>query len=159
MATNDGSVLLSCTTTLALGLIQPRTRLEYLPPRASLITSSIEHPNNTKSTVSTHSSRKELSVHRSRKELFVHSSRKEVSAQKSRQESTVHNQQQSSSQVGDKQRANLQSYHDVFNGIGCFQGSPYHIQLDPNVTPKQTPHHFTVQYIPGLSNQLADCLS
>ena len=36
VAENDGSVLLSCTTTLALGLIQPRTRLDYLPPRASL---------------------------------------------------------------------------------------------------------------------------
>ena len=36
---NDESVLLSCTTTLVLGLIQPRTRLDYFPPRASLITS------------------------------------------------------------------------------------------------------------------------
>ena len=40
VAKNDGSVLLSCTTTLALGLIQPCTRLDYLPPRASLITDS-----------------------------------------------------------------------------------------------------------------------
>ena len=39
VATNDGSVLLSCTSTLALGPIQPRTRLDYLPPRANLITS------------------------------------------------------------------------------------------------------------------------
>ena len=28
---NDGSMLLSCKTTLMLGLIQPRTRLDYLP--------------------------------------------------------------------------------------------------------------------------------
>ena len=41
---NDGSVLLSCTTTLALGLIQHHTRLDYLPPRASLITVSVDHP-------------------------------------------------------------------------------------------------------------------
>ena len=34
---NNGSVLLSCATTLALGLIQPHTRLDYLPPRASLL--------------------------------------------------------------------------------------------------------------------------
>ena len=33
----------------------------------------------------------------------------------------------------------LQSYLDVFEGIGCFQGPPYHIQLDPSITPKQTP--------------------
>ena len=45
---NDGSVLLSCTTTLALELIQPCTRLDYLPPRASLITSSVDHPKKTK---------------------------------------------------------------------------------------------------------------
>ena len=32
---NDGSVLLSCKTTLLLGLIQPRPRLDYLPPGAS----------------------------------------------------------------------------------------------------------------------------
>ena len=31
VAQNDGSVLLSCTTTLALGLKQPPTRLDYLP--------------------------------------------------------------------------------------------------------------------------------
>ena len=32
VATNDGSVLLSCKSTLALDLIQPRSRLDYLPP-------------------------------------------------------------------------------------------------------------------------------
>ena len=47
-AQNDDSVLLSCTTTLVLGLIQPCTRLDYLPPRASLITSSVNHPKKTK---------------------------------------------------------------------------------------------------------------
>ena len=48
VAKNDGSVLLSCTTALALGLIQPHTRLDYLPPRASFITSSLDHPRKTK---------------------------------------------------------------------------------------------------------------
>ena len=47
VAENDGSVLLLCTTALALGLIQPRTRLDYLPPRASLITSSVDQPKKT----------------------------------------------------------------------------------------------------------------
>ena len=47
---NDGSVML-CTTTLALELIQPHTRLYYLPPRASLISSSVDHPKKTKSQV------------------------------------------------------------------------------------------------------------
>ena len=43
VAVNDGSVLLSCKTALMLGLIQPRTTLDYLPPRASLITNSADH--------------------------------------------------------------------------------------------------------------------
>ena len=33
----------------------------------------------------------------------------------------------------------ISSYPDIFEGIGRFPGSPYHIQVDPNVTPKQTP--------------------
>ena len=48
VATNDGSVLLSCKSTLSLDLIQPRLRLDYLPPRASLITSTQDHPKKTK---------------------------------------------------------------------------------------------------------------
>ena len=30
-------------------------------------------------------------------------------------------------------------FPDVFEGIGKFPGLPYHIHIDPNVTPKQTP--------------------
>ena len=59
VASNNGSVLLSCVTTLALGLIQPHTKLYYLPPRATLITSSAEHPK-TKSQVSVHASKKRV---------------------------------------------------------------------------------------------------
>ena len=44
VATNDGIMLLSCNSTLALDLIQPRSRLDYLPPRASLITSMQNNP-------------------------------------------------------------------------------------------------------------------
>ena len=33
----------------------------------------------------------------------------------------------------------LQSYSDVFDGFGCFPGSPYHIQLDPSIILMQTP--------------------
>ena len=40
VASNEGSVLLSCTTLLTLDLIQTRPRLDYLPPRAKLITSA-----------------------------------------------------------------------------------------------------------------------
>ena len=33
----------------------------------------------------------------------------------------------------------LHEYPDVFDGIGNFPGPSYHIQIDPSVTPKQTP--------------------
>ena len=35
----------------------------------------------------------------------------------------------------------LSNSPDVFDGIGRFPGPQYHIQLDPSVTPKQTPCH------------------
>ena len=50
VASNEGSVLLSCTTLLTLDLIQARPRLDYLPPRAKLITSAADHPDITKRT-------------------------------------------------------------------------------------------------------------
>ena len=33
----------------------------------------------------------------------------------------------------------LTSYPVAIEGIGRFPGSPYHIQVDPNIMPKQTP--------------------
>ena len=33
----------------------------------------------------------------------------------------------------------LQSFPDVFEGIGCFPDPSYHIRLDQSITPKQTP--------------------
>ena len=52
IASNKGSVLLSCNTSLTLGLIPSIPRLDYLPPRVSLITSSADHPRKNKSTTS-----------------------------------------------------------------------------------------------------------
>ena len=37
------------------------------------------------------------------------------------------------------QKQILQEYPDVFEGIGKFLGPPYHIQVDPTITLKQTP--------------------
>ena len=33
----------------------------------------------------------------------------------------------------------LSRYLDIFEGISRFPSLPYHIQVDPNITPKQTP--------------------
>ena len=112
VAIDDGSVLLSCTTTLALRLIQSHKRLDYLSPKASLITSSADHPKKIKSPVMVHSSREESAV-----STWLQVVPKLVTSKE---------------QI-------LQSYCDVFDGIGCFPSASYYIQLDPSITPKQTP--------------------
>ena len=97
VASNNGSVLSSCVTTLAVGLIQPRNRLDYLPPRASLIISSADHLKKTKSKISVHVSKKES----------------EVSIYKG----------MVSKLITSKENI-LANYSDVFDGIGCFLGPP-----------------------------------
>ena len=109
---NDGSVLLSCTTTLTLGLIQPRTRLGYLPSRASLITSAVNHPMKTKCQVTVYSSRRDCTV-----SLWKNVVSKLITSKE---------------QI-------LCNYPNVFDGIGRFPCPPYHTQLDSSVTPKLTP--------------------
>ena len=48
VAKENGSVLLSCRMTMALGLIKPCAQLVYLLSRASLLTSTCDNPNTTK---------------------------------------------------------------------------------------------------------------
>ena len=109
VASNEGSVLLSCTTLLALDLIQTRPRLDYLPPRAMLITSAADHPDITRKT--------------------AHQAKAAVKQKVPTQTMTIV-----------KSKADIKEhYADVFEGVGCFPGQPYHIQVDPKVPPKQTP--------------------
>ena len=109
VAVNDGSMLLSCKTTLILGLIQPRTRLDYLPPRASLITSSADHPKKTISTLCVQ--KQEMSAQRS-----TH----EVAAQMPKCKYAIPKLVTSKKQI-------LCDYPDVLEGIGSFPGPSYHI--------------------------------
>ena len=102
VARNDGSVLLSCTTTLVLGLIQPRTRLDYLPPRARLITSSVDHQQKTRCQVAVHSSTTDSTV-----PLWKN----------------VVPKQEVPKLVTSKEQI-LSYYPDVFEGIGRFPRSP-----------------------------------
>ena len=57
-----------------------------------------------------------------------------VSAQMSRQKYAVPKLVTSKEQI-------LHEHPDVCEGMGSFPGPPYHIQIDPSVTPKQTPCH------------------
>ena len=112
MASNNGTVLISCATTLAPGLKQPCARLDYLPPRASLITDSAHHPKKTKFQVNMHVSKKECIV--------------------SNHQSIVHKLITSKNKIHEV-------YSDVFDCIGHFPGPLYHIQVNPRFTPKQIP--------------------
>ena len=47
VAKENGSILLSCRTTMELGLIRPRMHLDYLPPKARLLTSTCDQPSKT----------------------------------------------------------------------------------------------------------------
>ena len=81
IATNDGSMLLSCNSTVDLDLIQPRSRLDRLPPRASKITSTQDNPKKTRQA--------HPHVHRSQK----------VATQSKHQVETNQNKQQQSSKL------------------------------------------------------------
>ena len=73
VTSNDGSILLSCKTTLAFCLIQTRSWLDYIPPRASLIKSTTDHPKKTRPAL--------LTIHSSKQEVSTQSCQQEVSAQ------------------------------------------------------------------------------
>ena len=122
VAMNDGSVLLLCKTTLLLGLIQPRSRLDYLPPRASLITSSADHPKKMKEMLHT---QKKPSGHVQKKQQDVTT---QVPAVKEKGPKLITSKEMI-----------MHEYPVVFQGIGKFPGPDYHIQLDPSMPPKQTP--------------------
>ena len=119
ITSNEGSVLLSCNTSLTLGLIQSRPRLEYLPPRVSLITSNADHLRKTKAQVQIQ--------------------KQEVITQTSNQHQGAHITTTTVPKLVTAQGQIMREYPDVFEGIGTFPGPPYHIHVDPGVTPKQTP--------------------
>ena len=118
IASSEGSVLLSCNASLNLGLIHYRPRLDYLPPQASLITNKEDHPRKTK-----------LQVQVQKHQVIMKKEGKHHNSQsdKSKPHTLITNPKQI-----------LQEYPDVFEGIGKFLGPPYHIQVDPTVTPEQT---------------------
>ena len=120
VATNDRSVLLSCKSTLALDLIQPRSRLDYLPLRASLNTNTQDHPNKTKqvqASVQIHSS-KQLSAQSQTKAETITT----PNAQDSLKVPTM-KQYRSHKMITSKDQI-MRQYPDVFNGIGRFLGPP-----------------------------------
>ena len=135
VATNNGSALLFCKSTLALDFIQPRSRLDYLPPRASLIMSTQDHPKKTKQVQAP------VQIHSS-KQLSTQSHSKVETSMPSNAQDSLHvpemKQQRHQKKITSKDLI-MRHYPDVFEGIGKFPGPPYTIHLDPTIQPKQTP--------------------
>ena len=67
-----------------------------------------------------------------KQEVSTQTSTQEVAAQMPKHKSTVTKLVTSKDQI-------LHEYPNVFDGIGSFPGPLYHFQIDPSVTPKQTP--------------------
>ena len=121
IASHDGSVPLSCKTSITFGIIQPRLRLDYLPPRASLITSTADHPRKT---------RVQLQIQK--QEIIVQTTNQPEDAQLTITMQIANKLITSRDQI-------MHEYPDDFEGISKFPGPPYHIQVDPSVSPKQAP--------------------
>ena len=135
VATNDDSVILSCKSTLALDLIQPRSRLDYLTPRAALITSTQDHLRKTRQVQAPAqiNSSKQLSAQSQPKA----ETSKTSNVQDSPQLPAI-NQQKSHKVITSKEQI-IRQYPDVFDGIGKFLDPLYTIHLDPSIQPKQAP--------------------
>ena len=103
---------------MELGLIKPWAHLDYLPPKARLLTSTCDQPSKTK--------------------LFkpvIQCTKETVTSNAS----TVLQNANIDNQLVTRQEHIMAQFPDVFKGIGTFPGEPYKIQLDPKISPKQTP--------------------
>ena len=112
VAKENGSILLSCRTTMELELIRPHVQLDYLLPRASLLISTCDQPSKTK----TH----KPNVHCTMEKPTMTSIPKD-------------------NPLINRKEQIMAIFPDVFKGIGKFLDKHYEIQLDPKVPPKQTP--------------------
>ena len=126
----NGSILLSCRTTMELGLIKPHARLDYLLPKARLLTSTCDQPSKTKIYRPTIHCTKETTT--PIKRAVPHKNK--ISTPQ-----LQHSMIQNDAQLITEKQHIMARFPDVFAGVGKFPGEPYKIQLDPKVPPKQTP--------------------
>ena len=128
VAKENGSILLSCRTTMELGLIKPRACLDYLPPKARILTSTCDQLSKTKFY-----------------KPIIHCTKETYNASTvPRKDNTsntpsIHNMTNIDNQLVTKQDHIMAQFSDVFEGIGKFPGKPYKICLDPKILPKQMP--------------------
>ena len=130
VAKENGCILLSCRTTMELGLIKPCVHLDYLPPKARLLTSTCDQPSKTKSYKPV--------IHYTIETVTPNTS-VVPSNDKTSTPSLKHNITQKDDQLVMRQEHIMAQFPDVFEGVGKFPGEPYKICFDPKIPPKQTP--------------------
>ena len=125
VAKENGSILLSCRTIMELGLIRPHAQLDYLPPRASLLTSTCDQPSKTK----TH----KPNVHYTKEKPTKMTTLKSDNGRTPQSQNVKISED---NRLVTRKEQIMARFPDVFEGIGKFPGEPYKIQVDPKVPPK-----------------------
>ena len=98
----------------------------------------MDHPKKTRpAPLTIHSSKQEVSTQSWQQEAFAQMQKVQVHITKP--VSTLILKKLGTNRLVTSEEQILTSYPDVLEGIGRFPGPPYHIQLDPNITPKKTP--------------------
>ena len=128
VAKENGSVLLFCRTTMELGLIKPHAWLDYLTPRASLLTSMCDQPSKTKT--------QKPNIHCMIEKPTMVTIPNNLNARAPQLRNTTIPED---NQLVTRMEHIMARFPDIFKGIWKFLGKPYEIQLDPKVPPKQTP--------------------
>ena len=105
-----------------LQLLDVKPRLEYLPPRAMLISSAVDHP------------KREIHAQSAVPQQQNSTSVLPTSASTVPQENTPRR-----VRIVKSKEQIWEQYPELFTGIGQFPGEPYHIHTNPSITPKQTP--------------------
>ena len=101
---------------MELGLIKPHARLDYLPPRASLLTSTCDQPSKTKT--------QKPNIHCMIEKPTMVSIPDNVNARAPQLRNTVIPED---NQLDTRKEHIMARFPDVFEGIGKFPGKPYEI--------------------------------
>ena len=118
----EGSVLLSEETVFQLQHLNVKPWLEYLPPRAMLISSAADYP------------KKEIHSQSMSPQQPNSASILPTSKSKILQEDTL-----KKVRIMKMKEQIQEQYPELFECIGWFLSEPYYIDTNPSITPKQTP--------------------
>ena len=119
IAKEESSALLSQEIVFQLQLLDVKPQLEYLPPRATLISSAVDYPKK-ETHVQFTSTQQQQGIITSKSSITQEDTQKKIRIIKTKEQIQ-------------------EQYPELSEGIGQFPGEPYHIHTNPSITPKQTP--------------------